>query len=89
MKVLFSREFIKKYKRVNVRIRKRVDEQIQVFEKNPNELGLRNHELREEWEGCRSIDITNDYRAIFEELHEGEEETAYFIDFGTHDELYR
>jgi addiction module RelE/StbE family toxin len=88
MKVLFSREFIKKYKRVNVRIRNRVDEQIKTFEKNPHEFGLRNHELHEEWEGYRSIDITNDYRAIFEELREGKETSAYFIDLGTHDELY-
>ena len=88
MKVVFSKNFIRLYKRVNVRIRKRVDEQIDIFEKNPKDLGLRNHKLHNEWAGYRSIDVTNDYRAIFEIVHEGGETYAYFIDLGTHDELY-
>jgi len=44
--------------------------------------------LHEEWEGFRSIDITNDYRAVYEEVQEGEEINAYFVALGTHDELY-
>ncbi len=88
MKVRFSKEFIKKYKKANVRIRKRVDKQILTFESNPNDPGLRNHPLHNEWLGYRSIDITNDYRAIYEEVEAGEDVSAYFVDLGTHKELY-
>jgi hypothetical protein len=36
----------------------------------------------------RSIDITNDYRAIYEEVREGDNTIAYFFLLGTHKELY-
>lgn len=88
MKVRFSKEFIKKYKKVNAKIRKRVDKQILIFESNPKEPSLRNHPLRNEWLGYQSIDITADYRAIYEEVGTGEDVIAYFVDLGTHKELY-
>ena len=81
-------DFIRLYKKADVRIRKQVDGKLRIFSKNPHDLGLRNHLLHEEWEGFRSIDITNDYRAVYEEVQEGEEINAYFIALGTHDELY-
>ena len=48
-----------------MRIRKEVDEKLHLFSKNPHDLGLRNHAVQKEWEGFRSIDVTNDYRAIY------------------------
>jgi len=86
--VFSTKGFINLYKNADVRIKKEVDERLRIFGKNPHDLGLRNHELHEEWEGYRSIDITNDYRAVYEEVQEGEEINAYFIALGTHDELY-
>jgi len=38
--------------------------------------------------GCRSIDVTADYRAIYKEVREGKEFNAYFVALGTHEELY-
>jgi addiction module RelE/StbE family toxin len=49
---------------------------------------LDNHPLKDPWNGCRSIDITGDYRAIYEELNKGDDVIAYFITIGTHQELY-
>ena len=86
--IFSNKSFIKQYKTVDVRIRKQVDQKLQIFSKNPHDLGLRNHALHEEWEGYRSIDITGDYRAIYKEVHEGGEINAYFVALGTHDELY-
>lgn len=59
------------------------------FVKNPNEPVLDNHELRDKWEGHKSIDITNDYRAIYYEWEVDDEVVAYFVAIGTHDQLYR
>jgi addiction module RelE/StbE family toxin len=87
--VFTDKEFIKLYKEADVRIRKSIDEKLRVFIKNPFDLGLDNHPLRDEWEGFRSIDITNDYRAVYKEVKEGEELNAYFVALGTHKELYR
>ena len=49
---------------------------------------LRNHPLRGKHVGKRSIDITADWRAIYEEKLEREEIIAYFIALGTHSQLY-
>ena len=86
--IFSTKEFIKLYKKAAVRMRKQVDEKLLIFSKNPYDLGLHNHELHEEWEGYRSIDITNDYRGIYKEVHEGGEINASFVALGTHDELY-
>jgi addiction module RelE/StbE family toxin len=88
-RVLLSRDFIKLYKKADVRLKKSIDEKLRLFVKNPFELGLDNHPLRDEWEGHRSIDITTDYRAIYKEVREGEKIKALFKAFGTHKELYR
>ena len=90
MKVKLSKEFLKEYKRANVRIRKRFDQRIQIFSKNPNDLQLNNHALKREHQGHRSIDITGDWRGIYKEVRAGEEQPyAYFTALGTHIRLYR
>lgn len=88
MKVFYDPAFYEKLKKVNVRIRKSVKERMLLFSKNPNDLALNNHALRDEWQGYRSIDITNDIRAIYKELQIGEDIVDYFEIFGTHKELY-
>jgi addiction module RelE/StbE family toxin len=89
MKVQFSPDFITLYKKADVRIRKEVDNKIKIFEQDPLNIGLKNHELRDEYTGLRSINITADYRAIYEHIIEKNGDTlAYFILFGTHKELY-
>lgn len=88
MKVKYSPSFLAKVKKIDVRIYKRLREKIAIFIKDPNDPQLDNHELHEEWEGFRSIDITADWRAIYEEIDEKEELTAYFEALGTHEELY-
>lgn len=80
--------FLERYKKLDVRIRKSLKEKIAIFQHNPFDLQLDNHQLEDEYEGYRSIDITADYRAIYEEINEQEEIIAYFVAIGTHPELY-
>lgn len=89
MKRQYDPEFIKKLKQLDVRIRKSFRERIAIFAKNPYDPQLNNHNLKDEYKGYRSIDVTSDYRAIYEEIvEEGVEQIAYFILIGTHEELY-
>ena len=67
MKVVFDPDFHKLYKKVDVRIQNSVDERIRIFRKNHLDLQLNNHSLKEPYLGCHSIDITADFRAIYEE----------------------
>ena len=89
MKIVFDPAFIRKLKKLNVRTRKIFKERILLFSKNPNDLQLDNHVLRDEYKKYRCIDITSDYRAIYEEIHTDDGKVAYFITIGTHGELYR
>lgn len=80
--------FLKKLKKINIRIRKSFKERIAIFSYDPFNAQLNNHALQREWQGYRSIDITNDWRAIYTEKTEGEEIIAYFVTVGIHKELY-
>lgn len=90
MKVTYDPEFYDQIKKLNIRIRKSLREKILLFSKNPKNPLLNNHSLKREYAGYRSINITADCRAIYEEINkpDQEEPTAYFIKIGTHDQLY-
>jgi addiction module RelE/StbE family toxin len=88
MRAQLSPEFIEKLKKVDVRIRNSFYEKMGTFEKSHLDPQLNNHTLKDEYEGLRSINITNDYRAIYEEVQGGDETIAYFFLLGTHKELY-
>jgi addiction module RelE/StbE family toxin len=88
MRVQYSTEFYNLYKKADVRIRGAMDRKIKIFQKDHLNSALNNHELRDEYQGYRSIDVTNDYRAIYEEVKSGNEMIAYFFLLGTHQELY-
>jgi len=62
----------------------RFDERMELFLKNPTHFSLNNHSVDRVYSGCRSINITGDYRAIFF-MKEG---VAIFVNVGTHSELY-
>ena len=89
MNVKLDPDFFKQLKKLDIRIRKNFRERIAIFAKNPLDPHLNNHELREPYKGLRSIDITNDYRAVYEEMTVGKDSVAYFSLLGTHEELYK
>ena len=90
MNVKYSPRFLKTLKKLNVRIRKNFREKLILFAKNPVDPNLNNHQLKRDYADLRSIDVTADWRAIYKEIWEidQEEPTAYFVKIGTHDQLY-
>lgn len=89
MRYQLSEQFRKKYKKQNIRIRKAIDSALRKFVENPFDATLDNHELHKELRGMRSIDITADFRAIYELIQERDGFFAYFENFGTHKELFQ
>lgn len=89
MKVQLAPELIEKLKKEDIRLRKHFKKAIDLFSKDHSNPELNNHKLHREWAGFRSIDITADYRAIYQEDNEGDEPMAYFVAFDTHKQLYR
>ena len=46
MKIFFTKDFHKSYKEVNVRMQNSVDERIRIFQRDPLDPQLNNHELK-------------------------------------------
>jgi len=88
MTVRYDPAFLKKLKKLDVRVRNSFRERIALFARDPQNPQLNNHYLTREYSNFRSINITNDYRALYTEKGEGDENVAYFEEIGTHKELY-
>ena len=84
MRVLFSRRFDKDYKKALPAAQTAFQERLKLFVYNPFNPSLNNHALKGVYLGKRSINITGDWRALYEE----KEGAAYFVTFGTHSQLY-
>ncbi|MGH8715172.1 MAG: type II toxin-antitoxin system RelE/ParE family toxin [Burkholderiales bacterium] len=80
--------FRKQYLKADKKIRTAFAQTIELFVEEPDHPILRNHLLREKFAGYRSINITDDYRAVFRETKSGDRTTITFHMIGTHDEPY-
>ena len=85
MRVGYSRTFQKMFKKQRKTVQEKFTERLEVFVCDPHCEILKNHALRGEWRPCRSINITGDIRAVYEEISEGQYE---FVAIGSHSELY-
>ena len=86
MTVDFHRIFRKRYKKIPLKIRRRFDERLLLFMREPFHPILNSHPLSGDRRGQWSINITGDWRAIcvFKNTT-----TVVFIDTDTHGNLYR
>jgi len=85
MQLLFKKTFKKQYRTLQPGVKRACDERISLFTKSPFHPLLNNHPLSGKWKGCRSINITGDYRTIYQEEDIG---VVRFLVIGTHSELY-
>lgn len=86
MNVVFHKRFEKMAKKLSLKIKQKMVERISLFVNDPLDSQLRAHALHTPYKGSYSIDITGDYRAIYELI---DDETALFTHIGTHSQLYR
>jgi len=84
MRIEYSRKFEKAFNKAPVYIQDTFKERLLLFVNNPFSPILRNHALSGSLNHFRSINITGDWRAIFEELTD----RVTFSDLGTHSQLY-
>jgi addiction module RelE/StbE family toxin len=85
MQFLSNRAFDRKYLKLNQKIQAKFKERKLLFSREPNCRILNIHKLSGKYEGMWSINITGDYRAIFDKVNEY---TVIFINIGTHSELF-
>ncbi|EKD93384.1 MAG: hypothetical protein ACD_28C00158G0001 [uncultured bacterium] len=87
IKVVFTPHFRKSYKKLvknSEKLKSVIHEKLKLFERNPLDPSLKNHNLKGKLKGYRAIVIGYDLRAIFR----CEDEIVIFFDIGTHDEVY-
>jgi addiction module RelE/StbE family toxin len=83
-RIEFSPIFDKQIARAPAEIKLAFHEVYYLFSENPTHPALRNHLLTGKYAGFRSIDVTEDWRALYRE----EPERLLFMELGTHEALY-
>jgi addiction module RelE/StbE family toxin len=86
MKIEYSKNFIKDFRRCPENIKNNFKSRLEIFIQDKNNVVLNNHALLGELKRYRSLNITGDWRAIFEDIDNGE--IVYFVAIGTHSQLY-
>ena len=89
MKVKFTKTFAKQYDKTGIKIQKAFKERLILFQEDPLNPQLRNHQLKGIYKNYRSINITGDWRAIYSEMQKGADLIIIFEMLGTHSQLYR
>lgn len=85
MKIDYYRKFTKNFVKLPEKIKSKFYEKLRLFEENPHLPILDNHSVENIYPNWRSINITGDYRALFELKNS---ELVVFMRIGTHSELY-
>jgi addiction module RelE/StbE family toxin len=88
MKAKFSPFIQKRIREIHKKDKKlvhKIQKQIILFQSNPKHPSLRIHKLSGKLKNMWSISITMSLRMIYYKL---DQETAYFVEIGTHDEVY-
>lgn len=85
MMVTYSRNFKKMFRKKDDWVQQKFEERLSLFIQDRNHSLLKNHPLDGDWLGCKSINITGDFRAVYEEL---DNDVFEFVAIGTHSELY-
>jgi len=82
---IYSSNFKKSSRKLPKNIADKFYERLGLFQQDKFNPILNNHKLSGEYEGSNSINITGDYRLVFEHINES---TIKLVDIGTHSELY-
>jgi addiction module RelE/StbE family toxin len=90
MSIKYSTTFKKQYKKAPRKIQEKVKERISLFVQNPTNQLLNNHALIGKFQGCRSINITGDWRAVYSVRQKPQSKQEYYFELvGTHSQLYK
>ncbi|EKD56618.1 MAG: hypothetical protein ACD_58C00132G0005 [uncultured bacterium] len=85
MNIFTSKKFEKMFKKCPQEIKNKFIGRLKIFKVNKYNPILNNHALPGKLFGLKSINVSGDYRAIFEE----KPEVIIFIAIGTHSQLYK
>ncbi len=82
----YSKKLIKEFDKMPTKLQQKFRERLLLFLENPGHPLLRNHSLTGELMGLRSINVTGDIRALYQESGE---DKVIFMTIGSHSQLYQ
>jgi addiction module RelE/StbE family toxin len=85
----YSDRFIKQLTASPDNVKAAFRDTVVLFTTDPHHESLRNHPLKGKLAGYRSIDITEDWRAVYRVKQIGERTVIRFSQIGTHRQLYK
>ena len=85
MRIRYHKRFLKSFQKLPGKIQEKCLERLELFEREPFHPSLHNHSVEPAYPNWRSINITGDYRALYEVQKEG---SVVFMKIGTHADLY-
>ena len=85
----YTSRFNKQRKAAPLEIKIAFREAFELFVDDINHPNLRNHALKEKYAGFRSINVTEDWRALFKIRKNENKIVITFHILGTHDQLYK
>lgn len=86
MNVDFTKAFNKQFEKLTEKRQKQAKVAVALFLQDIAALSLRNHALKGEWLGYRSISAGGDFRLHFREV---DQDNVLFVAVGTHSQLYK
>jgi mRNA-degrading endonuclease YafQ of YafQ-DinJ toxin-antitoxin module len=86
MQIILHKKFIKNFTKLRYEEKQKFKERRNLFQNNPFDPILKNHAVDAVYPGWRSINVTGDIRALYEEINEG---VVVFMKIGTHSQLYK
>ena len=89
LRIEFTSHFNKQRKAAPAEIKIAFREVFVLFLEDPKHPQLRNHSLKRKLAGYKSIDITEDWRALFKEAKTSKQKIITFHKLGTHEKLYK
>lgn len=90
IEILYTKTFLKQFnKRItpNKNLYKKYLERVRLFQENPNNPVLRNHQLKGARQGLYSFSITGDIRVIYE-FTDDRKIVVFFVEVGSHNQVY-
>jgi len=85
MKIFTHRKFEKAFQKMPTKLQDRFYQVTALYAENKDHKQLNNHPLIGKFSGYRSLNLTGDWRIIFEEI---DSETIKLVNIGTHSQLY-
>jgi addiction module RelE/StbE family toxin len=86
MNVDYSKSFDEQFRNLSRLNKQSVRDAVELFIDEPFHISLRNHPLKEQWRGYRSISADDDLRLHFKMTSKSR---TIFVAVGSHNQLYK